>query len=178
MIAVLLAEGFEEVEAITPVDYLNRAGIEVKMAGVGSSMITGAHGITVKTDIEINSLPDNLDGIILPGGMPGSRNLSNSNKVITLVQDMNKKGKLICAICAAPAMVLQKSGILSGKKITSYPGYEDNFTDSTYLDDDVVVDGNIVTSRGAGTAALFAFKIIEIVKNKETALKIQKAVLL
>ncbi len=178
MIALLLAEGFEEVEAITTADYLDRAGIKVLLTGVGSSLVKGAHGISVKTDVEIDSLPDDLECIILPGGMPGAKNLANSEKVISLIINMNKNNKLICAICAAPALVLQKAGILANKKVTSYPGYDDIFTESEYSEDKVVVDGNIVTGRSAGTAAYFAFKIIEILKNKETALKVQRAVLL
>jgi 4-methyl-5(b-hydroxyethyl)-thiazole monophosphate biosynthesis len=178
MLALLLAEGFEEVEAITTADFLIRAGIDVKLAGVGGSLIKGAHGITVKADVEIDALPEELDGVILPGGMPGSKNLAKSEKVISLVKRLNKEKKPICAICAAPAVVLLRTGILGGKKVTSYPGYEDKFTESQYLEKSVVADGNIITSRGAGTAPYFAFKIIEVLKGEEAASKVQQAVLL
>lgn len=178
MLALLLAEGFEEVEAVTTADYLNRAGIDVKLAGVGGSLIKGAHGITLKTDMEIKSLPEDLEGVILPGGMPGSKNLAKSEKVISLIKSLNKQKKLVCAICAAPAVVLLKAGVLGGKKVTSYPGYEDKFTESTYLENSVVADGNIITSRSAGTAPYFAFKIIETLKGREAASKVQQAVLL
>jgi protein deglycase len=178
MIALLLAEGFEEVEAVTTADFLNRAGIDVKLAGVGGTLIKGAHEITVKADMEIESLTDDIEGIILPGGMPGSRNLAKSGKVISLIKSLNKQKKLICAICAAPAVVLLRAGVIGGKKVTSYPGYEDEFTDSHYMEKNVVADGNIITSRGPGTAPYFAFKIIETLKGKEAAQKVQQAVLL
>lgn len=165
-VAILLAPGFEEVEAITPIDFLRRAGIEVIVTGIGGMEIEGAHGITVKADKTINEVSSDLDGIIIPGGMPGSTNVADSDKAIRIIQEINSAGKLVAAICAAPAVVLTKAGILDGKKVTCYPSFETHFTNSIHVIERVVVDGNIITSQGPGTAAEFSLKIVEILAGK------------
>ncbi|MDR1095721.1 MAG: DJ-1/PfpI family protein [Spirochaetaceae bacterium] len=178
-VLVFLADGFEEVEAVTPVDFLRRAGVEVMTVGVeGSKTVTGSHGVPVVADrtiLEIGFLP--YDAVILPGGMPGSANLAASGRAGSLVREAVVKGKLVAAICAAPAVVLAPLGILAGKTYTCFPGMEKDVCGATWVADDVAVDGNIITSRGAGTAALFALAVIEYLLGREAAEKIGKATL-
>jgi 4-methyl-5(b-hydroxyethyl)-thiazole monophosphate biosynthesis len=176
-VAVLFANGFEEVEGLTQVDFLRRAGINVIMAGVGDTKITGGHDITIVTDVEVSELQDSLDGIIIPGGMPGAANVAASKKAINLIQKLYNSGKLVAAICAAPAVVLSPAGVLTGKKATCYPGYEDRLTDSHFVEDRVVKVDNVITSRGPGTAAEFAIEIIRYLKDDETAKKIHQQTL-
>ena len=170
MIYLFLAEGFEEIEALTPVDYLRRAGIAVMSVGVGAKNITGAHNITVTADITTNDLASDadFDGIILPGGMPGTINLEKDNTVMHFVKRAYNENKLLCAICAAPS-VLGHAGMLNGKKATCYPGFEDDLTGADATGAPVEKDGNIITARGAGVAADFAFAIIAALKDSETA---------
>ncbi|RKX73358.1 MAG: DJ-1 family protein [Spirochaetes bacterium] len=177
-VAVLLADGFEEVEALTPVDFLRRAGIEVITAGIGGREIKGGHDIKVIADVEIDRLKtDELDGVIIPGGNPGAKNVGASKEALKLVRDIEKEGKLIAAICAAPALVLAPAGVLSGKKATCYPGYEGEFKDTSFSDDRVVVDGNLITSRGPGTAAEFSIEIIRYLVGDEKADEVHKRTL-
>lgn len=176
-IALLLAEGFEEVEAVTPADFLDRAGIKVIITGVSGKTIKGAHGITITADYTLAELPKDIDGVIIPGGMPGSANVASSDPAISLIKNVNREGKLIAAICAAPALVLEKAGVIAGKKATCYPGYEKKFTRTTFSNERVVVDGNVVTSRAPGTAAEFALTLVEILAGKEAAEKIFNATL-
>mgnify|MGYP001085956811 CR=1 FL=1 len=164
-IAVLLAEGFEEIEALTVVDILRRAEENCEMVSVDKIDVKGAHNIIVKADKIINDEIKNYDLIVLPGGMPGAKNLRDNEKVIELVKHFNEENKLIGAICAAP-IVLAKADIIAGKKITSYPGYENELNKGTYIEDaTVVVDGNIVTSRGPATAIEFSYKLLELLGN-------------
>src|SRR3989338_6736985 len=152
-VAVLLANGFEEIEAITPVDVLRRAGVEVTIVGVSGLVIKGSRGINIKADIDIVSYSDSPDAVVLPGGMGGVQNLSATQKASLIKKKIKKKGKIIAAICAAPAHVLLPLGILEGKKATCYPGCEEKFgKNTTYSKEDVVQDGNIITSRGPATA--------------------------
>jgi protein deglycase len=175
-VLVLLAEGFEEVEAITPIDYLRRSGIEVTAAAIGKSLtVKGSHGIQIMADALLDSLlaegkllPSAWDGVVIPGGLPGSDNLAASKETGVLVTEMAAQGRLICAICAAPARVLSPLGLLKGKKFTCFPGEEEKVTSASsasygaqWKEDRVVVDGSFITSRGAGTAGEFACAIIE-----------------
>jgi 4-methyl-5(b-hydroxyethyl)-thiazole monophosphate biosynthesis len=173
LIALFIADGFEEVEAITVADFLRRAGLDVRLVGLTGKRVTGSHNITVETDILIDGVPSIPEALIIPGG-PGSENIANNKKCLEIIQSVYKKGGLIAAICAAPAVVLYPSGILKGKKVTSYPEYKDTFQDAVYVDERVVVDGRIITSQGPGTSAEFALKIVEILKNKATAQEIFK----
>ena len=177
MIALLLAEGFEEVEAITPADFLRRAEVDVRMVGIGSLSIRGAHGIVVQADMLIGDVPRDVEGVIVPGGMPGAANIAESEEALELIKDLNRQGKLVAAICAAPAVVLQPAGVLKGKHVTCYPGYEAQLEDCEFEEDRVVVDGNLVTSRGPGTAAEFAVTLIEILGGKEKAREIHSQTL-
>jgi protein deglycase len=175
-VLVLLAEGFEEVEAVTPIDYLRRSGIEVTTAAIGKSLaVKGSHGIQITADALLDSLlaegkllPSVWDGVVIPGGLPGSDNLAASRETGALVTEMAEQGKLICAICAAPARMLSPLGLLKGKKFTCFPGEEEKVISASsasygaqWKEDRVVIDGSIITSRGAGTAGEFACAIIE-----------------
>lgn len=171
-VAVLLADGFEEVEAVTPIDFLRRAGIEVIVTGVSGGAVTGAREIVVLPDREISEvaeMTDQLDGVILPGGMPGAENLGRSDKVKKMLKEMNDSGKLVAAICASSAVVLEPVGILAGKKATCYPGFEERLTQTEFDTARVVVDGNIITSRGPGTAAEFSVEIIRYLSGDDAA---------
>ncbi|MBF0216333.1 MAG: DJ-1/PfpI family protein [Candidatus Omnitrophica bacterium] len=168
---VLLAEGFEDVEAITPIDILKRAGIEVVVAGVGGKVITGSRTkikMAVEAEVkEINFVPDAL---ILPGGMPGAENLANSQDVKKLIRAVDSKGGIIAAICASPAIILGPMGLLDGRKATCFPGMEEHFPAKVkFVEDNVAVDGNIITSRAPGTALEFSLKIVEALAGKEVA---------
>lgn len=173
MIYLFLAEGFEEIEALTPVDYLRRAGVDITTVGVGAKNITGAHNITVAADISTDDLSAEaaFDAVILPGGMPGTLNLENDNTVMHFVNRAFDENKLLCAICAAPS-VLGHAGFLNGKKATCFPGFEDDLKGAVATGEPVEKDGNIITARGAGVAADFAFAIIAAIKDQETADKI------
>jgi len=182
---VLLADGFEDVEAITPIDYLRRAGIDVTIASISQSLTVTSRwgGIKVTADITLTEIfskneQTNLDAVILPGGMPGASNLTASQEVRVLLNEIASAGKLICAICASPAVILAPQGLLAGKRFTCYPGMEEKAADGIWLQDRVVVDGNIITSRGAGTAGEFAIAIIGKLLDEAAAKKIAEAVLL
>jgi 4-methyl-5(b-hydroxyethyl)-thiazole monophosphate biosynthesis len=181
---VLLAEGFEEVEALTPIDYLRRAGVEVTTAAIGNSLSVKGRwsGLKVTADITLAEIAKQgtggWDAVILPGGMPGAENLAASKETGALLKDMAANGKLICAICASPAVVLSPLGLIKGKKFTCYPGMEERAKDGAWTDDSVAVDGNVITSRAAGTAGKFAVAVIEKLLDKAAAKKIADAVLL
>jgi 4-methyl-5(b-hydroxyethyl)-thiazole monophosphate biosynthesis len=167
---VILAEGFEEVEAIAPVDVLRRAGVRVTLAGVNSLIVKGSRNIGVQADALLKDIKDLPDAVILPGGLPGASNLAQSVEVTKLIKQMNAAGKLVAAICAAPAAVLAPLGILDGKKATCYPGCETDFSDKIgHSKERVVVDGNIITSQGPGTALEFALVIAARLVGQEMA---------
>ena len=175
-VLVLLADGFEEIEAITCIDILRRAELGVTVAGVGGVVVKGAHNVAVKTDMKVGSYKKLPDAIVLPGGMPGVENLSASRKVNALIKKAYKKGKIIAAICAAPAYVLAPAKILEGKKATCYPGCEGMLRDNRarFVNKRVVIDGNIITSKGPGTAFGFALKLVEILAGKKTERVVRK----
>lgn len=177
MVYVFLAEGFEEMEAITPVDLLRRAGIAVTTVGIGGRMITGAHGITVEADREDAELIlKDLDMIVLPGGNPGYKNLDASAAVEQALRQALEKDAYIAAICGGPT-VLGHHGLLKGKRATVYPGLEGELTGADVVTDSpVVVDGKIITSRGAGTAVLFSAELIALLKGRATADEVLAAI--
>ncbi|MCL2070485.1 MAG: DJ-1/PfpI family protein [Treponema sp.] len=192
-VLVLLAEGFEEVEAITPIDYLRRAGIEVTTASIGKDLnVKSARNIQVLAETSLDSLLEegklkgaNWDGVVVPGGLPGSDNLAASTETGTFLKEMAAADKLVAAICAAPARVLSPLGLLAGKKFTCYPGEEAKVTAggsasaaAQWKEDRVVVDGNIITSRGAGTAGEFACAIVAALVNEAEAKTLAEKVLL
>lgn len=173
---VPVAEGFEEIEAAATIDILRRGGIEVVVAGVGGGVIRGSRGIRILADMKIDEMgAEPFDLVALPGGMPGTRNLAESPAVLAAVKSHAEAGRLVAAICAAPT-VLQTCGLLDGKRVTSHDSVQDRFPRSTYVTDRVVVDGNIVTSRGAGTAVEFALKLVEILQGRPKADEIGKAI--
>ncbi len=158
-VIVPLAPGFEEIEAVSVIDILRRAGIEVVIAGLGGLLITGSHSIAVACDVRFDAVDwSSADALVLPGGMPGSRHLRESAGVRQAVASMVASGKLVAAICAAPT-VLVASGVLDGRRATSHPAHAGEMTGCRYETSAVVEDGAIITSRGAGTAIEFAAAI-------------------
>lgn len=175
---IILADGFEDIEAVTPVDILRRINVEVTVAGLSEGIVKGARGIAIKVDRALSDTDNSCDVVILPGGMPGAENLASSSKVKKIVLEMFEKGKLIAAICASPALVLAPLGILSGKKATCFTGMEENFPVSVkFSKDPVVQDGNIITSRGPATAFAFSLKIAENLVGKDMAEMVAKQTL-
>jgi len=165
---IVLADGFEEIEAVTPIDVLRRAGIEVIVAGVGKREVTGAHDITVETDLMLEQYQGIPDAVVLPGGMPGAANLNQSEALKDLLQKMKRAGKIIAAICASPAVVLAPNGILEGKKATCYPGFENDLGSKIkFVKDRVVTDGQVITSRGPGTAMEFSLAVVSQLASGE-----------
>lgn len=167
-VLVPLAQSCEELEAVTITDLLTRAGIEVTTAGLDSNVVTASRGMKFVPDKSLDDvLEQEFDMIVLPGGLPGADHLNADSRIQTLVRNMADKGKYIAAICAAPR-VLATAGLLDGKTATSFPGALDNFSakNMTYVDDAVVIDGNIITSRGPGTAMDFSLALIELLLGK------------
>ena len=170
-VLVPLAEGFEEIEAVTIIDVLRRASIEVVTAALGASPVRGSHAIFVTADARLDDVrADDFDAIVLPGGMPGSKTLREDERVLTLVRSMTRANKLVGAICAAP-IALEAAGVLAGRRATSYPGNE--LPSARYAEERVVVDGRLVTSRGAGTALEFALALVALLKSPEAAEKLR-----
>ena len=168
-ILIPLAPGFEEIEAVTNIDVLRRASIDVVTVSLNSLDVEGDHGIPIIADKRIDQVDiDQFDGIVLPGGMPGADNLRNNAKVLEYVRKIDEKGGLLAAICAAP-IVLEAADLLEGKKATSYPGFAKEMQSCKYLEDRVVIDGNYITARGPGVAMEFALTIVEYLKDKEYA---------
>lgn len=163
--AVLLADGFEEIEALTVVDIMRRGNVKCDMVSIKDIEVTGAHGIKVTSDKVINESINDYDLIVCPGGMPGATNLQKNKMVIETIKKFYKEKKFVAAICAAP-IVLAEAGIIEGKNITSYPGFEEELKGCSYKEDTVVVDGNIITSRGPATAMEFSYKLLEILGNE------------
>lgn len=165
---VYLADGFEEVEGLTVVDLLRRAGIETDMVSImGRKEITGARKIPVLAD-KLFEEQDDPDVIVLPGGMPGTLHLKAHEGLADLIRKADKEGKLLAAICAAPT-IYGEMGLLEGKNATCYPGMEDKLLGANWQEQPVVADGNFVTSRGVGTAIAFALTLVTILKDEETA---------
>ena len=177
MIYMFLANGFEEVEALCPLDLLRRAGLEVTTVGVGGEMIVGAHGIAVQADIpEALYRDSNPDMIILPGGMPGTKHLDESRTVETALRVAAGKGAFLAAICAAP-MVLGKRGYLEGKRAICFPGFEEYLTGATVPEERVVRDGKVITAAGMGVALEFGLALVAALKGDEIADGLRRAVL-
>ena len=177
MIAVLLADGFEEIEALTPVDMLRRAGLEVVTVGISSKIALGSHGIPVvcdklPTEVELGK----ISTVILPGGMPGSLNLDASPFTDEIISSVSSRGGRIAAICAAP-LVLGRRGLLKGKRATCYPGFEAELSGATVTGEPVVTDGNITTAKGMGAALAFAKELITLLVSKEKAEELSSAIM-
>ncbi len=178
MIYMFLADGFEEIEALSPLDLLRRAGADIKTVGVGKKDICGAHGIVIKADITDNEviLDDNLKMVILPGGMPGTLNLDASATVHSAIDCVVKNDGILAAICAAPS-ILGTRGLLCGKEATCYPGFEDKLKGAKISSNKVVKDGNIVTAAGMGVALEFGFSLVSMLYGKEKADVLRRGVI-
>ena len=165
-VGIFLADGFEEIEGLTVVDILRRAGIDISMISInGKKKVTGAHGIALDTDEDIVQCDlDKLDMLVLPGGMPGTMNLAACEKLTEALKKADQEKRGIAAICAAPS-VLGDLGFLKGKKDVCYPGFESRLTGAEVLAVPVVTDGHITTSRGMGTAIAFALELTKRLKD-------------
>ena len=173
MVYIFLANGFEDIEAIAPIDILRRAKVEVKLVGVGGKTIKSSRGITVEAEI----LPEDVDiskakMIIFPGG-PGYSNLEAHPLVMSILHQAYKNGKYIAAICAAPS-ILGKRGLLSGKRGICFPGYEKYCSDMILADESVCIDGNIITAKGAGVALEFGFALVKVLCGEEVSEQLKK----
>ena len=177
MVYVFLANGFEEVEALAPIDLLRRAAIPTTVVGVGSEYIRGSHGIVVKADItDVCFAPTDIDAVILPGGMPGASNLDACEAVDIALKAAVDGGKIVGAICAAP-FVLGKRGYLCGKRATCFPGFEAELLGAGVSGARVERDGNIITAIGMGAAMEFGLMLVAAIKDEETASQLSKATL-
>ena len=177
-VLVFLGDGFEEVEALTVVDYLRRMDIEVDMASISENLnVKGAHGIeVVGNKLSKNIDPANYEAVVLPGGLPGAENLRRSKDVVEAVRVLNRKGRLLAAICAGP-IVLEEAGVLEGKNFTCYPGFEVEIKTGKHLDKDIVKDGNIVTGKGPALAGNFSLEIVEYLLGKDKKEELKKDIL-
>ena len=177
-VIVILADGFEEIEAVTAIDVLRRAGVDVVVAGLTGKKTAGAHGVRIEADVALQDVKGLPDAIVLPGGMPGAKHLGESKRLGEIIRQMNQAKKLVGAICAAPALALAPAGVLDGRKATCYPGFERSFSKAiTFTEERVVVDGNIVTSRGPGSALEFSLQLVEQLAGKEKAERLRQALL-
>ena len=166
MIYILLADGFEETEALACCDMLRRAELDVKLASINGEYVAGSHAITVKADMPAEEIrTETIDAIVLPGGMPGTLNLQKSPEVSRLIDYCVKNEKLIAAICAAP-MILGDLGLLSGKRATCFPGFEENLLGAEICDEFVVCDRNFITGKGAGAALMFGAAIADYFRKE------------
>ena len=176
-ILVPLANGFEEIEAVTIVDVLRRAELPVKVAGLEAGPVTGAHGLEIGTDCALSEVDaSTLRMIVLPGGIPGATNLMEDERVIGLVRELAGSGRNVAAICAAP-IVLAKAGVLDGVAATSYPGFQDQLAGASYVEERVVRAGNVMTSRGPGTALEFALGLVEELAGASKSAELGQAML-
>lgn len=176
-VLIPIAPGFEEIEALAVVDILRRAGIETIMAGTVDNPIEGRNKIKVLSDSSLDSVKENdFDMIVLPGGAVGTENLKKDARIKEMVERLYKKGKFVTAICAAPT-VLSAIGITAGKTVTSHPTVRAKLDREKISDERVVVDGNIITSQGPGTAIEFAFKLVETLLGKDKVFEVNKGVL-
>lgn len=178
-VIVFLAEGFEEVEALTVVDYLRRVDIVVDTVSItNEKQVKGAHNIVVMADKIIDELEDlvNYTTVIIPGGMPGATNLRDNEKVTNIVKGIYEKQKLVAAICAGP-IVLHRAGILNDKLVTSFPGFEEELAGAVYTGKNVERDGNIITARGPYFAVDFALEIVDYLLGEEKVEELKESIL-
>lgn len=176
-VLVPLAEGCEEIEAVTIIDLLRRAGIDVVVAGLKAGIVTASRGVQLVPDVTLDvALQHDYDMVVLPGGMPGAANLKDDARMIALLKKMAAAGQYTAAICAAP-MALAEAGLLDGKQATSYPGFLDAIPSVTLSAAAVVQDGKVLTSRGPGTAMDFALALIEVLSGAEKRQQVESALL-
>lgn len=176
MVYLFLADGFEIIEALAPVDMLRRAKLDVKTVGVTGTTVKSSCGVEVNADISVNEFEyNNVDAIILPGGMPGTLNLENNSIVQSAIDSAVADNAFVCAICAAPS-ILGHKGLLNGREAIAFPGFEKDLEGAVISDEYVVADGNFITARGAGVATEFGLKIVEMLTDKETAENIKETI--
>lgn len=171
MVYIILADGFEEIEAVSPYDVLKRGGVEVKFASVSGRVVTGSHGIKITAECGIEEASDG-ELIVIPGGMRGVKNLLASEKTIEAVSGYYASGRPVAAICAGP-MVLTKAGVLSGKRAVCYPGLEDNMSGLMSQEKNTVTDGLVTTSRAAGSAIDFGLRLLSVLKGEQEAERVR-----
>ena len=177
MIAILLADGFEEMEALVPLDMLRRAGLDARTVGVSGKIAVGSHGIAVVCDLTADELDtDRISLAVFPGGMPGSLNLDKAEITDKVIASVTERGGRLAAICAAP-LVLGHRGLLKGRRATCYPGFEGELIGATVTDLGVVTDGNITTARGAGVALAFAKELITLICGKDKANELSRGIM-
>ena len=177
-VLVVLADGFEEIEAVTPIDILRRAGLEVLVAGLDKKDVVGSHGIHLTADTLLKDVKIIPEAIVLPGG-PGAARLGKSKDLKAILQFLLSKGKTVAAICAAPGVVLAAHGFLRGKKATCFPGYEKALKTggAIFSSKRVVTDGHLITSRGAGTALEFSLELVRTLAGPKKASEIAEKIL-
>ncbi len=177
MVYLFLAEGFETVEALAPLDILRRGKVELKTVGITGKTVVSSHGVEVTADLTADdiALDENIEAVILPGGMPGTLNLGNSDKVINAVRYCYEHDILIGAICAAPS-ILGEMGLLEGKKATAFPGFELKLKGAVYNNGYIETDGNIITARGMGVATEFGIELLAALKGRETADQVKASI--
>ncbi len=176
MVYLFLADGFEIIEALAPLDVLKRAGVEVKTVGVSSKTVTASCGVSVTCDIVENEFDFyNVEAIILPGGMPGTINLENSEVVQKAIDNAVNINAPVCAICAAPS-ILGHKGLLNGKNAICFPGFEDALEGAEISNDFVVCDGNIITAKGAGVCIEFGLEIVKKLRGEDAAQRIKEQI--
>ncbi|MFH1305215.1 MAG: DJ-1 family glyoxalase III [Candidatus Omnitrophota bacterium] len=175
---IVLADGFEEIEAVTTADVLRRADIDVIIAGLTGYTVTGAHGMVIRADTVFHENDPLPDAFIFPGGLPGAENLAGSAQLKNVIIKMNSEKRIIAAICAAPALLLAPAGVLNGREATCYPGMEKSFgRDTKAVNAKVVQSDNIITSQGPATSFIFALKIVETLAGKDRARKVSRETL-
>lgn len=176
-VLVPLAEGFEEIEAVTIIDILRRAGADVTTAGLGKRNVMGSHAIPMITDSVIEEEKiKSWDMIVLPGGLPGATNLADNENILELIRGLSKKGKIVAAICASP-VALERAGVLSGKKVTSHPTSSKDILSGDYRETRVMKDGNIITGQACGSAMEFAFELVAALLGSKKVGEINQSIL-
>lgn len=175
---ILLADGFEECEALCVCDTLKRGGVETHLCGVSAETQVSSHGVRILCDTVLSgkTLDEDWDLVFLPGGMPGAENLYKSGRVNALIKRANENLKIVSAICASPAVVLGPIGVLDGRKATCYPGCESYYPDFHFCMDGVVISGNIVTAKSAGYAFDLGLVLLRILKDEETSKRVKDSI--
>ncbi|MFW6237946.1 MAG: DJ-1 family glyoxalase III [Bacillota bacterium] len=176
-VLIPLADGFEEIEAVASIDILRRAGLDVTTVTLDDFEVHGDHGIDVLADMVIDEVDlEQFAAVVLPGGMPGADNLRKDSRVLNAIRTIYENGGLVAAVCAAP-IVLEEAGVLEGKKATSYPGYDNQMPSCDYREEDVVVDGRVITGRGPGVTCDFAYTVAEFLLSAEKISELKQAML-
>lgn len=175
--ALILADGFEEIEAVTIADVLRRAEIETVLTGVSADLVAGNHGIALRTDRRLDDvLKDRWDLVVLPGGMPGAGTLREDPRVQALIKTQHERHGKLAAICAAP-IALARAGVLEGRRATCYPTFREQLGGVNYVEEDVVIDGDIITSRGPATAMAFALALVEALRGHDAKERVAERML-